>query len=276
MINNIAFSGGGMKGLAYVGVLKLLEEKDLVKDLKKFSGTSVGALFSLMVILGYNHEEITNLALNIDLYKLEDLNIEHLFTNYGLNRGEKITRFLKYLIKFKGYDEDISFKQLYDITKKELYITVCLLNNCSTKVFNHLDTPDYKIYQACKYSMRIPLLWGIEEGEDPEKQYIDGCFSANLPIEIFEPENTLGVATFSENISSTPSDIKQYIVKIVKCMLNKNNSLEHEKYTAKGYSILNINIRSFSALELDSSSSTKRHIIDLGYDACCSYLKNIC
>ena len=46
MIENLVFSGGGLKCICYIGVLKYLEEVNL-KNIKEVVATSGGAIFGL-------------------------------------------------------------------------------------------------------------------------------------------------------------------------------------------------------------------------------------
>ena len=49
----LIFGGGGVKGIAYVGVLRALEENLLLKNINTFVGSSVGFLIG-MYLIGYN------------------------------------------------------------------------------------------------------------------------------------------------------------------------------------------------------------------------------
>ncbi len=59
-----AFSGGGAKGIAHIGMLKVLEEAGLHPDF--ISGTSIGALVGGLYAMGYNAVEIESLCVNTD------------------------------------------------------------------------------------------------------------------------------------------------------------------------------------------------------------------
>ena len=56
----LVLSGGGAKGLAHIGVLKALEEKEIPVDY--ISGTSMGAIVGAMYAAGYSPHEIENIA----------------------------------------------------------------------------------------------------------------------------------------------------------------------------------------------------------------------
>ena len=45
-LKNISFSGGGFKGLAFLGCVKALQERDVLHNVKSYAGSSVGALIA--------------------------------------------------------------------------------------------------------------------------------------------------------------------------------------------------------------------------------------
>jgi len=58
------FSGGGAKGMAHVGVLKVLEEVGLEPDY--ISGTSMGSIMGGLYSIGYSAEEISHIVETVD------------------------------------------------------------------------------------------------------------------------------------------------------------------------------------------------------------------
>ena len=45
MFTNIVLAGSQLKGIAYIGVIKAIEELNLVKDIKNICGVSSGSIF---------------------------------------------------------------------------------------------------------------------------------------------------------------------------------------------------------------------------------------
>lgn len=41
---NLVFEGGGVKGLAFCGALKILEQKGIMANVKRLAGSSAGAI----------------------------------------------------------------------------------------------------------------------------------------------------------------------------------------------------------------------------------------
>ena len=76
-VENLVFSGGGIKGYAYVGVIKSLEERNIISNIKNIAGTS-GSLFSLLICLKYSFKEIEKLSLNINLENINNVNSDNI------------------------------------------------------------------------------------------------------------------------------------------------------------------------------------------------------
>lgn len=90
---NLVFEGGGVKGIAYGGVLDLLEAKGIMPQIKKTSGASAGAIAALLVGLGCSAAEVTKILSDMDFKKFLDYNggifgsiydAHRLFNQYGI------------------------------------------------------------------------------------------------------------------------------------------------------------------------------------------------
>ena len=62
MIDTLVLSGGGPSGVAYAGILKALTDYDILKrdELKEIITTSVGILFSILLMTNQNYKIIEN------------------------------------------------------------------------------------------------------------------------------------------------------------------------------------------------------------------------
>ncbi|MEN8122253.1 MAG: patatin-like phospholipase family protein [Bacteroidota bacterium] len=60
----LALSGGGAKGMAHIGVLKILEKHNISIDY--ITGTSMGSIVGALYAIGYSANEIEEIALNIN------------------------------------------------------------------------------------------------------------------------------------------------------------------------------------------------------------------
>jgi NTE family protein len=262
LIENITYSGGGIKGYSFIGVLRYFQEKGLIKNIKRVSGTSIGSIIALLQVIGFSSYELQNIASSLDLQKLEDVDLNLMISSFGLDDGSRIIRLLKYLLKSKKINENITFSKLFSMTLVELHITCCDLFDNSTVVFNHLLTPDTPVIYACRCSCSIPLIFTPVEG-----RYIDGCLSKNLPIDIFPVENTIGFYVPAVKNEYIQSDFQSYLMKIISLSVLKGTSFEISKYLLEGYKIIEIPV-TVKALQVKISKEEVEEQIKIGYNSC--------
>lgn len=262
MIENLAFSGGGIKCYAYIGVLKYLEEKNLLKNVGRFSCTSGGSIFCILILCGYNSDELENIVYNLDFSYIENVDVNNLFNNYGLDDMKGLSSLIKILLSKKNVDKNITFKELYRLTNKTLYITCTNLKDYSQVIFSNEDTPNMKIVEACMYSCSIPFIFSV----DKEKMYVDGCFSKNLPIELLPVENTVGFSLSHAKSCKEITKFNEYVYRVVTSMMHKASSFEIEAYSSRGYKL--VNIESFtSAINVFISKEDIKNQIMSGYNS---------
>ena len=64
-ITNLVFEGGGVLGIAYLGVLDYLYHNGLMMHLKRTAGTSAGAITSCITSFCLPFEEIKNISASL-------------------------------------------------------------------------------------------------------------------------------------------------------------------------------------------------------------------
>ena len=88
---NIAFESGGIKGLAYVGVLRYLEERGY--RIFKASGCSVGAIFASLAISGFKSKEIEMLIEQLKITEILNANsIKEGLRGKGINNIDRLEK----------------------------------------------------------------------------------------------------------------------------------------------------------------------------------------
>lgn len=195
-IKHLTLSGGGVKGYAYVGAIMALDEaffqhkRNLYQQLEGVSGTSIGALFALLMVMGVRRHQLMQEVMSRDIARgLEDMSIENLVNMHGMcwpTLFRKSTYDL--LEKYVGRG-DITFQELYELTHKYY---VCCVTNVRTnqpEYHSHQSTPHYKVYESVTASMCIPLLFApcIIQGQC----YVDGGLTDNCPFRVFPLEHSL-------------------------------------------------------------------------------------
>ena len=93
MIDTLILSGGGPSGIAYVGILKALEDKKILdkSKLKEIITTSVGIIFSILYLLDYNVLQMLFEMYDIDNRKdiFEDIQVMEREAMIHMNKDKK-------------------------------------------------------------------------------------------------------------------------------------------------------------------------------------------
>lgn len=284
MIKHLSFSGGGVHGISYCGVIKALEEKGILDKIETICGTSAGSSIALMIVLGYTSMEIENLINGLNFENLRDITTDSIFgffDNYGVDSGKKIISIIDIIIKRKiniinqereeniALSDPITFKELFDLTDKKLIITGTNLTFKKTEYFDYLNTPNMSVSMAVRISMGIPILFSPVHYKDC--LYIDGCVLDNFPIHILpNDETTLGI-TLRNTSKDKIDNIEDYIFTIISCLTCEFEKLKTDSYRDQ---ILSIQIPpNISPLQFDINISQKQLLITEGYSQCMAYLE---
>jgi predicted acylesterase/phospholipase RssA len=201
-INSLVISGGGIKGFIYLGAIKLFFEYGIIDKIKYFYGTSFGGLIVTCLNLGWEMDEAFKFALNFPLDCIIDYDIDNFFDNYGLVSKKNYKTLFKKIISFKGFDENITFDELYKKTSKELHLITYSLKKNKCIDLNYESTPTLKIWEGLYMTTALPIL--ISPYEYGDDIYIDGGILENFPLSRVKPENinkTIGICTDSYKIN---------------------------------------------------------------------------
>lgn len=211
-IRNLAFEGAGIRGIAYAGVIEVLEKNDKLQHVQKVGGTSAGALTALMVSLGYTSTEIGDIISSTQFRKFNDGRfmfiggVARMNSVYGWYRGDSFTKWTEKIIEEKTANPEITFEELSSQGFKDLYITATSLNQQKLIVFSKEDYPQMKVKDAVRISVSIPLyfkavfidsqgaVYKKPNGGQNLDVVVDGGILGNFPITLFD-----SVATDSAN-----------------------------------------------------------------------------
>lgn len=203
-IKNLVFEGAGIRGLAYAGVLKTLEEKEITNHIEKVGGTSAGAIISLLFSLGYTPDEMESIISNTKFQKFNDGRfffiggVFRMKKKFGWYRGEKFKDWLAELIEAKTGNPDITFEELYQAGYKDLYAAATCLNQQKLIILSRKNYPNMMVKDAIRISMSVPMYYQAvfvdKEGNTYSNQnednsldvMVDGGLIGNFPIHIFD------------------------------------------------------------------------------------------
>lgn len=286
-----AFSGGGIRGIAYIGCLRALENRGLLDYTKisKISGTSIGSLFAVMLCVGFTASEMQEEVLNIDFTTFQDISFSRFVINYGLDSGLKFIEWISKLLHKKTGNDNITFLELYKKTRITLIITGTCLNTRKVKYFNYLNTPHLKIKHAIRISTSIPLLYTSVKYKN--EFYVDGGILDNYPLHILYDEVGNGNKNGNENkngdryenciigfrltmekdqhIHREITSLDSYLWNLISCILESSE----DKYKKNDKITVKIDTSGISnSLQFGLSKEQKINLIKLGYKECFKYI----
>lgn len=202
-ITHLILSGGGMRGVMFIGALRYLYIENLHRNITHIAGTSVGSIIGLAIALKFTIEELENVILkgkqNTKLCNIPYKNCIKLITECGLTDVDIFSNYLKEYVKIKypDIDDNITFSYLAKRFGINFYVSATNIYTCKNKIFSLDTTPDVCVFKACSASMAIPMLFKpIKINED---YYYDGGFTNNFPINLFENvpmDNILGMILY--------------------------------------------------------------------------------
>lgn len=255
---NLAFSGGSNKGYSFIGVMKYLEENKI--EVKQISGVSIGSFFATLVCMEFSYKDLIpfiNMSININ-----DVSIDNLLDKYGFTEGNDIINIFKQIISIK-YNPNITFADLYEKTKKTLYITSFCLNNQQIKYFNWETDPEMPIIMAIRLSISIPYIFTSNVYKN--QHYIDGAVFEKISTSIFKSGKTLAffLVDNSENIDYTEiKNIEDFSLSFLLCCKKK---LQQPNPKIENTDLIEIVTENLNPIDFNISKETKLKLIKNGY-----------
>lgn len=206
---NLVLEGGGTRGIAYAGAIKVLEDRKIVQQLDNVAGTSAGSIAAMMIAVGYNAAEIDSVMRSLKMQKFNDGRgglvgkVKRFSKEFGVFKGNKLDEWLSSLIAYKTNNANLSFAQLHELKLmdkkyKDLYCTGTNISQQRIDIFSVQHTPNMLVKTAVHISCCIPLYFEpvvIDSSykliENPEKgvkynYYVDGGMMSNYPINMFD------------------------------------------------------------------------------------------
>ncbi|XP_022095676.1 uncharacterized protein LOC110981937 isoform X1 [Acanthaster planci] len=193
--HNVVFEGGGNKGLAYCGAVRVLEETGIWSQVKRIAGTSAGAMTAGLLAVGYNSHDLEAFLKQPDLQKIFlDAKfgllsvLPNMMKRFGWHPGNKLYSWFGKMLYKKTGNADITFEQVYKTYGKELCICVTNINFLDCYYCHVKTTPDMPVRMAMRMSGSIPGVFCTVKdslSSFPD-HYVDGGLLVNYPIHAFD------------------------------------------------------------------------------------------
>jgi predicted acylesterase/phospholipase RssA len=183
-VENLVLSGGGLLGISYIGLFRYLEEHQATQQIKTVIGSSAGALFGLLFIIGYSYNEFYDKFKDMKFSEYVPITADaliNLMRVKGINSCSKVMQFLKDALIYKTGSENITFRELYERFGIAFKVGATNLTTSRFELLDHTKHPDLPVYLAVRASITIPFVF--EPVIIGEYLYCDGGLCDNLPID---------------------------------------------------------------------------------------------
>jgi NTE family protein len=209
---DLVLEGGGVKGIALVGAVAVLEEHGY--EFNRIAGTSAGSIVGALLAAGIPTADVVGIMRSIDYTRFQDKGPEDRFpggrlysllTQQGIYEGTYLTKWLAEILESRGVR---TFNDLrYDaagtaLPPEQRYRLVVMASDVSTGRLRRLpwDYPafgyepgDVPVVDAVRASMSIPFFYEPVKLRNPttheEIWMVDGGLLSNFPVEIFDREH---------------------------------------------------------------------------------------
>jgi NTE family protein len=249
---NLVFKGGGVRGIAYMGALQLLEEMGILKNIQRTAGSSAGAIAATLTSFHLSAAETIDLFNTLSVKKVPQSrslfqqtkfspvkgheNYRRLFEKYGWFSSEYFYHWLQDTIaRFCGGNCQATFADFRKLGYRDLFVVVSNLSRHRSEVFSAQTTPEVSVADAVRMSMSIPLYFESLQFDGKTfgsgDYYVDGGIFDNYPIHIFDGKEfsrsslifrkgvnweTLGLYLFIEkNLAEEKPDLPKNLVDFV-------------------------------------------------------------
>ncbi len=215
---NLVFQGGGIRALAYLGALAVIEDANILAQIERVGGASAGAMLAALVSMRLPVENIVEVMRTFDYGRLpasrshysDDHNLPVAMIERGLGQlQERVAAVNRFVTRFGLYKTDYPYNWLQEMVARfnhgngratfadfraagyrDLFIVATNVSKHTTEIFTADSTPNVAVADALLMSQTIPLFFeslqfdGLQFGRGD--YYADGGILLNYPLQIFD------------------------------------------------------------------------------------------
>lgn len=273
--DKLSASGGGFKGVSQLGSLHYFYERGDFKNLKEYSGTSIGSVECLLLSCGYTPLELYEYAVKFDYFLgISSINILLLWQDYGGIEMTPFTNEIDRLVRKKlDIDYTPTFKQLEKLTGKTLHITVANNTKMTTEYFNSSTQPDLSVIEGMAMSCNIPGVF--LKMKHNGCYYVDGGLGDHCGLEplIGGGGKILSIVTEGFGVDLSVDNLMTYHLRNFLLPMRELERLRSLSIP-QGVDTITIESSDVSFMEFASSETKKKELFIAGYNAAKKFCNN--
>lgn len=247
----VAFSGGGVKAAAHIGVLKALEENNIKID--AVAGTSAGSIVASLYAMGYSTEEMINLFRYFAKGMLK-ANPGEVVSNVRNGKGLRLEGALSSVNVELAMHEIAKYKHLNKLNEIKMPIAIPTVDINTSKKYvftNYNQEEDYyikdiEIAKAVRASCTYPGVYAPFRYQD--YRFVDGGVLDNIPADEVKKLDVDKILTvkFVLNKNEKPKGIYSIVMK---CMDTIYEGLSQQSINISDY-VFDIDVNRANAFSI--------------------------
>lgn len=282
----LVLSGGGAKGIAYIGILKALEEANIPIDY--VAGTSMGGVIGGFYAAGYSPAQLEEMVLSEEFLDWINGSIPKPYQFYFTQPAANPSTLTVELKVKEGTGPSLSTFLASDLSLNfTLAEKLAQANQLSGENFDSLFVPYRttasevfaeeslwisrgKLNEAIRATMSVPLFYRPIKIED--KYVFDGGIYNNFPIDsmqaTFQPDIIIGANVSDKNFLGYPLDLEESLVSqvLLYALVKKTDSV-----VGPGNIYMEPDLKGLSALDFDQAPQ----FIQRGYEEAQSHMDEV-
>jgi len=275
--DSLVLSGASVKGFLLLGAIQYAYDNFLIKNVNTYIGTSVGAIISYLLCIGYTPMEMMiYICTKQVMEKMQSFNIVAMIQGNGAASFHTIHENLeKMTIDKIGYLPTL--KDIYENYGKRL---ICVTHNITegkTEYLGHENFPHIPCLTAIRMSANLPLIF--EHYKYGHSFYIDGGISDDFAIQLADEKGkkVLGINLTSEgtDFSEEITDINmlEYLYKLMFIPVSQSTFYKI-KQASKKCDVINLKSnKKIKFFDFNLNSKSKMDMFSFGYQQACDFFK---
>ena len=273
------FGGGAIRGAAYAGTVKAMEELGI--NPHTIAGSSVGSVIGGLLAIGYTADELEDIFIKFNFEMFRDVQIT-LGPKFALSKGELFLDWIRELIeqKFygkkykKGTHKAVTFKDI----DKDLIIITTDLSSFECKEFSRYETPDFEIAAAIRISCSMPGL--MRPIEYNNRTLVDGDLQKSWPMwklsKHLAPVNERILEFRLEgDFEGNDKNMIEYLNSLYAFTTSMATKFIIDIYGLKDmFDYIVINTGETNIVDFNMPEDKRKELMQIGYDCTINYFKN--
>lgn len=302
-MKGICFQGGGVAGIAHIGVLEKLD----VDEFTHVVGASAGSIVAVAVACRIPVDKIYDEMFNVDFQSFRDdsygyvMDFYRLYKEFGWYKGDALERWISGVLQRHTDNADITFSEAFERYGIWLEIPTTDMNYPKTVYMSHETHPDLSLAKAVRRSAGIPFYYKADKHREStdfesangtittrnaEHYYVDGGLLDNYPIQRLyrhmSPDDVVGVKLMTtielesmqhshiNDQPNPPSNFYEYFERVIVAL--RNQALKTHINDVDWQRTIRVDTGSVSATEFSLSDDDKRRLITQGHKAADKFL----